>query len=80
MPSIDDATKKVTSYPNLFISPFGNDGSIQLYSSIPFGSQLDSNCLPCVICGTTETRSAEINDTALEAASTGKDGVVITYS
>lgn len=80
MPSIDDATKKIESYPNLFISPFGNDGSIQLYSSIPFGNQNNIECLPCVVCGTSENRFAEINDAALEAASTDKNGVVITFS
>jgi len=80
MPSIDDATKEIESYPNLFISPFGNDGVIQLFSSIPFGNQNNAECLPCVICGTTQTRFAEINDAALEAASTDKNGVTITFS
>jgi hypothetical protein len=47
------------SYPNLFMSPFGNDGIIPTYSSIPIRSDFSGDCLPCVICGNSQ-RVSEI--------------------
>lgn len=56
MPSIVTASKKVTDFPNLFISPYGNDGVIPLYSSIPIDNKTSGNCLPCVLCGNSVIR------------------------
>jgi hypothetical protein len=56
MPSIITATKEVTSFPNKFISPFGDDPVVPIYSSIPFTTS-QNNCLPCAICGSNSTRN-----------------------
>lgn len=47
------------NYPNLFMSPFGNDGVIPVYSSIPIVADGSGACLPCVVCGNS-TRTLEI--------------------
>ena len=56
MPSIETASEAVMSFPNLYISPYGNDGVIQLYSSIPFSGNTPAGCLPCVMCGNSTFR------------------------
>ena len=56
MPSIKTASQAVKSFPNLYISPYGNDGVIQLYSSIPFATSNEPQCLPCVMCGNSNLR------------------------
>jgi hypothetical protein len=56
MPSIITATKEVTNFPNKFISPFGDDPIVPIYSSIPFTTG-QNNCLPCAVCGSNSTRS-----------------------
>ena len=62
MPTIVQASIPVTDFPNLFISPFGNDGIIPLYSSIPFTSNnTKGSCLPCVVCGNSITRNNVIS-------------------
>lgn len=56
MPSIFTSTKEITNFPNKFISPFGDDPIVPIYSSIPFSNN-QSNCLPCAICGNNSTRN-----------------------
>jgi hypothetical protein len=61
MPSILTAATPVTDFPNVYISPYGNDGVIPLYSSIPiYNTPSEASCLPCVVCGNSSTRQ-EIN-------------------
>jgi len=55
MPSIFTSTKEITNFPNKFISPFGDDPIVPLFSSIPF--KTESDCLPCAICGNNSTRN-----------------------
>jgi hypothetical protein len=55
MPSIQTASIPVTSFPNEFVSPWGNDEPIPLYSSVPLRSPV-VGCLPCVVCGNSNTR------------------------
>lgn len=57
MPSIETASEPVSSFPNVFISPYGNDGVIQLYSSVPFSTKNSTQCLPCVMCGNSTVRA-----------------------
>ena len=57
MPSIQTSSVPVSRFPNLFVSPFGNDGVIPLYSSIPLNERTGSNCLPCVVCGNSNVRA-----------------------
>ena len=57
MPSIASISKQITVFPNLFISPFGNDGIIPLYSSVPIDNQTSGDCLPCVLCGKSTVRA-----------------------
>jgi len=59
MPSIQTASIPVTSFPNEFVSPWGNDEVIPLYSSVPLRSPVEG-CLPCVVCGSVIDRSAVI--------------------
>jgi hypothetical protein len=67
MPTITTASQKVTEFPNRFISPFGNDPIVPLYSSVPmFNPQTD--CLPCVICGNVATRTLIIQQQATRFA------------
>jgi hypothetical protein len=61
MPSITTASEPVTEFPNKYVSPYGNDGIIPLYSSIPILEyQGTTSCLPCVVCGKSSVRQ-EIN-------------------
>ena len=63
MPTISTASVQVTNFPNKFISPFGNDPIVPLYSSVPlFNPQ--NNCLPCVACGNLNARSTIIQQQA----------------
>lgn len=64
MPSIVDSSTPVTYFPNLFISPFGNDGVIPLYSSIPLTNPPSGTCLPCVMCGNSTTRQQVLEQEA----------------
>lgn len=57
MPSIKSATKTVSVFPNQFVSPYGNDGIIPLYSSIPLKSGTGQGCVPCVVCGNSTKRA-----------------------
>jgi len=59
MPSIIDASVKVTEFPNRFVSPFGDDPIVPLYSSVPIPIE-DNSCLPCVVCGNFLTRNKVI--------------------
>lgn len=61
MPNITEASVAVTSFPNRFVSPFGNEGVIPFYSSIPLGSPAEG-CLACVVCGNSTVRSRVIAD------------------
>ena len=63
MPSIIDASVKVTSFPNRFVSPYGDDPVVPLYSSTPITLD-DSSCLPCVVCGNFATRNKAIQEQA----------------
>jgi hypothetical protein len=63
MPSIQTASQKVTNFPNLHSSPYGNDGVIPLYSSIPINNLTSGTCLPCVLCGNSNLRSEYIAGT-----------------
>lgn len=63
MPSIIDASVKVTEFPNRFVSPFGDDPIVPLYSSVPIVVE-DSSCLPCVVCGNFATRNKVIQQQA----------------
>jgi hypothetical protein len=57
MPSIVTASIPVTRFKSQFVSPFGNDGVIPLYSSIPILTAPENTaCLPCVVCGNSTTR------------------------
>jgi len=55
MPTIQDASIKITNFPNKFASPFGNDDIVPLYSSVPLKSPVEG-CLDCVVCGSSPTR------------------------
>ena len=63
MPSIVDASVKVTNFPNRFVSPFGDDTVAPLYSSVPIPIDVE-NCLPCVVCGNFATRNKVIQQQA----------------
>ena len=60
MPSIKTASTAVTVFPNKFVSPYGNDGVIPLYSSIPLKSGIGASCVPCVVCGNSTKRAQVI--------------------
>lgn len=77
MPSIVTASNPVTVFPNLFVSPFGNDGIIPLYSSIPIASQLNQDCLPCVVCANSNQRNAVIAQEATALSATIPTGTEI---
>jgi len=67
MPSINDATEPVTYFPNRFVSPFGNDELIPLYSSLPILSPA-GKCLECIVCGTVKTRREVLDANSLRGA------------
>ena len=56
MPSIFTSIKEITNFPNKFISPFGDDPIVPIYSSVPFLTD-KNNCLPCAICGNNSVRN-----------------------
>jgi len=56
MPSITTSKLDTTNFPNKFISPFGDDPVVPIYSSIPFSTG-QNNCLPCAICGSNFQRN-----------------------
>ena len=62
MPNIETASVPITSFPNIFISPFGNDNITPLYSSVPLLST--GTCLPCVTCGNSVQRNVSIQNAA----------------
>jgi len=62
MPCIITASEPISSFPNLYISPYGNDGIIPLYSSIPIAYETAGECLPCVLCGNSPTRHQIISN------------------
>lgn len=77
MPTIQSASKEITDFPNAFISPFGNDGVIPLYSSIPIDFDGGEDCLPCVVCGNSAVRSKVIQSTgSQESHQANKDPIV----
>ena len=77
MPSITTASQPITSFPNAFISPYGNDGVIPLYSSIPIGNQTSDGCLPCVVCGNSLIREQTIAEEGHNLQPTLANGVQI---
>jgi len=78
MPTIVQASEKVVSFPNLYASPFGNDGIIPLYSSIPIESNNTNDCLPCVVCSNSVTRHQIILQQSLAFKSLNKDKIVVS--
>lgn len=80
MPSIKTASIPVSSFPNLFVSPFGNDGVIPLYSSIPIDDRAGVNCLPCVVCGNSNARAQVIASEAARVPVIVEDSVRINLS
>ena len=77
MPSISTASQAVTSFPNLFASPFGNDGVIPLYSSIPINNYTSGDCLPCVLCGNTNVRKQLVEQQKLTLLNAEQPGVTV---
>jgi len=65
MPTIEQASVPVTEFPNQYMSPFGNDGIIPLYSSIPLNAPTEPDCLPCVVCGNSNIRRKIISQQSL---------------
>jgi hypothetical protein len=79
MPSILTAATPITEFPNKYISPYGNDGVIPLYSSIPiYNTPAEALCLPCVVCGTSSTRGEINTNQAIGYAVNNTTGVVTT--
>jgi len=78
MPDISQVSGAVTVFPSLYVSPFGNDGTIPLYSSIPIRTQLDSDCLPCVICGNSNTRFEIIQQEAFKVKTPLKNQITLS--
>jgi len=77
MPTIQQASVPVTEFPNLYMSPFGNDGVIPLYSSIPLNIPSDPDCLPCMVCGNSVVRRQIISHQAENLQSTLAKGVQV---
>ena len=75
MPSIQTASTAVTSFPNMFSSPYGNDEIVPLYSSVPLKSPV-AGCLPCVVCGNSIVRQEVISNASPSLSNAS--GVVIT--
>jgi hypothetical protein len=74
MPSIQTASTPVTSFPNEFSSPYGNDEIVPLYSSVPLKSPVQG-CLPCVVCGNSIVRNEVIADVSNSRFGSGGIGV-----
>jgi len=77
MPTIQQASVPVTEFPNLYMSPFGNDGVIPLYSSIPINTPSDPDCLPCMVCGNSVVRRQVISQQSQNLQSTLANGVQV---
>lgn len=75
MPSIETASTPVSFYPNEFSSPYGNDGIVPLYSSVPLKSPV-AGCLPCVVCGDSIVRNEIIANSGQNKI--GVSGVIVT--
>lgn len=80
MPSIESLSVPVSYFPNLFVSPFGNDGVIPLYSSIPIEGNAGTNCLPCVVCGNSNVRAQVVLNESTAIPPTVDDSVRIDLS
>ena len=80
MPSIQTSSVAVSVFPNLFVSPFGNDGVIPLYSSIPIDGRTGTNCLPCVVCGNSNVRAQVVLSEAAAIPASVDDSVRIDLS
>jgi hypothetical protein len=76
MPSITQATSNVT-FANLFVSPYGADGIVPLYSSIPITNVPPGDCLPCIVCGNTTTRAQVINEASQSLVPTSVNAVSV---
>jgi len=63
MPTIADASVAVKNYPNKFVSPYGNDGIVPLYSSVPLKSPVEG-CLDCIVCGDSIVRNQVITNSS----------------
>ena len=70
MPSIQTASTAVTSFPNMFSSPYGNDEIVPLYSSVPLKSPV-AGCLPCVVCGNSIVRQQVTSNSGFSKTSAG---------
>jgi hypothetical protein len=84
MPSIDTANVPVTEFPNLFVSPYGNDDIIPLYSSVPIKNTI-AGCVPCVVCGNTTQRKQIITHASsggshIKTRANGVDYSTLPYS
>jgi len=77
MPTITQASVQVTEFPNQYMSPFGNDGVIPMYSSIPLSGSNNTNCLPCVVCGNSVVRNEIVQIQSQNLQSTIANGVNI---
>jgi len=77
MPSIVTASIPVTGYFSQFVSPYGNDGVIPMYSSVPVLTAPDGGCLPCVICGNSNSRKKILEQEANSTQSTLVNSVSI---
>jgi len=69
MPTIATASIPITTYANIYVSPYGNDGVIPLYSSVPITNRTTGNCLPCVLCGNSSVRQ-DVIQTEAQASQT----------
>ena len=58
MPTIQTASQAQPPLPNLWISPFGADAIMPLYSSVPIDTPY--GFMPCVACDTTVQRNQVI--------------------
>jgi hypothetical protein len=77
MPTIEQASVPVTDFPNQYMSPFGNDGIIPLYSSIPLNAPAEPDCLPCVVCGNSNIRRKIISQQSVNLQTTLANSVNI---
>jgi len=75
MPTITYASTPVTSFPNLFVSPYGNDGIIPLYSSVPLTYSPAEGCLPCVVCGNSTSRENIISEQSVNIQTSTQSGI-----
>jgi len=80
MPTIAEASEVVTNFPNKFVSPYGNDEIVPLYSSVPLKSPVQG-CLECIVCGSSLVRSqviADVSNSRFGSGGVGADKVSIT--